>query len=597
MEIDNKSYYLRIALLASALIVLLVSRFLFLGEKPYHHDESLYAVEAWKYATKGTYKFSPMFHGPVLFHLHALLFKVFPINDLTGRLPIALIGLSLPILAYCLLRPLGFFPAFLAVLGLVLSSVVIYFSRFLGMDILMASLGLAFLLCLRQVVFSSSRQGFLLATIFLALMVCTKLNFLFYLFAFATFPWVWFYFAEGNLKQGGIRTWAEIRKRLPSIRWLGLQALLLFLVIYCLLYSSFGTNLRGIFDSVGKMIPYWIHQHKIQRIAGPFHYYLPILLVYELPLILGAVGLVLNFGARSMVMRKRLLAWLSWALLGTGVAALTWSGIGSFLEDLLHLNDPVHLLIFLLTIGVWFSVIPFHVARKEPWPTLFAHWSVVSFLLYSYAGEKVPWLTVHLVVPAWLYLASVFPSLLRWEDRRFATRALWIGVAVLCISGQAWLAYQIGFTRSADPRERLVFTHTSYEMKQLAQDIDRFSEKGEQHTVQATGKASWPLAWYFRDYRRWFWPELEFDKNPAILIDDWENKTNLDRTLRVAPPYYQSERVRLREWWEPDSKKATIRRLLAYFFHRKPFSPLGSQDIVIFVRNDLWPQWQKIRND
>src|SRR6266446_7306576 len=80
------------------LLLLLVSRFLFLGWKPYHHDESQYACFAMWNAQRGGYRFDPILHGPFHFYFQALLFKLLPINDLTGRLPVALAGVLTPIL-------------------------------------------------------------------------------------------------------------------------------------------------------------------------------------------------------------------------------------------------------------------------------------------------------------------------------------------------------------------------------------------------------------------------------------------------------------------------------------------------------------------
>ena len=50
----------------------LVLRLIDLGDKPFHHDESLHAWFAWQLVTGDGYHYDPVYHGPVQFYLIAL---------------------------------------------------------------------------------------------------------------------------------------------------------------------------------------------------------------------------------------------------------------------------------------------------------------------------------------------------------------------------------------------------------------------------------------------------------------------------------------------------------------------------------------------
>ena len=59
-------------------------RFFDLGTRALHHDESIHAQWSWS-LLQGTYKHSPIFHGPFYYHVQALVFFLFGANDYTSR--------------------------------------------------------------------------------------------------------------------------------------------------------------------------------------------------------------------------------------------------------------------------------------------------------------------------------------------------------------------------------------------------------------------------------------------------------------------------------------------------------------------------------
>jgi predicted membrane-bound mannosyltransferase/DNA-binding beta-propeller fold protein YncE len=109
-----------------------------LGSQALHHDESIHAQWSWA-LLQGNYHHSPIFHGPLYYHIQAAFFLVFGANDYTARLSPAIIGtvlVALPLLLRSRLGPVG---TFAAVALLAASPTLVYYSRFFREDIFMAA--------------------------------------------------------------------------------------------------------------------------------------------------------------------------------------------------------------------------------------------------------------------------------------------------------------------------------------------------------------------------------------------------------------------------------------------------------------------------
>src|SRR4051812_10744053 len=93
-------------LLWAALIALTVLvRFIALGDRPFHHDESQDAYFSYLFRQSGDYEYNPLLHGPLRFYLTALMYVLFGDTNFTARLAPALMGASMIGLCW-LLRPL-----------------------------------------------------------------------------------------------------------------------------------------------------------------------------------------------------------------------------------------------------------------------------------------------------------------------------------------------------------------------------------------------------------------------------------------------------------------------------------------------------------
>jgi predicted membrane-bound mannosyltransferase/streptogramin lyase len=124
-----------------------------------------------------------------------------------------------------------------------------------------------------------------------------------------------------------------------------------FFSIFFIFYTTLFTNENGLVSGLVGSLGYWIEQHGVQRGGQPLYYYLFVQVpIYEY---LPAIGSIM--------------AVIYWFRGSTVESALPGSEA-----------DP----------GQRFPVIGF-----------LAYWSFTSFAAYSFAGEKMPWLTVHIALP------------------------------------------------------------------------------------------------------------------------------------------------------------------------------------------------------
>jgi predicted membrane-bound mannosyltransferase/DNA-binding beta-propeller fold protein YncE len=162
------------------------------------------------------------------------------------------------------------------------------------------------------------------------------------------------------------------------------KAALGFHVVFLLLYTTFFTNSGGFVTGLLGSLGYWLEQQGVQRGSQPWYYYILIQIpVYEfLPALGSLLALYLGFRQRK----------------NTPPAESS---------DAAESDVP----------GARDSSLVF---------PMLLWWSVSSVIAYSYAGERMPWLTYHITLPMILLSAWGFHQLFQrmdWEGIRHARPA------------------------------------------------------------------------------------------------------------------------------------------------------------------------------
>ncbi|HEY9089875.1 MAG TPA: 6-bladed beta-propeller, partial [Anaerolineaceae bacterium] len=175
----------------------------------------------------------------------------------------------------------------------------------------------------------------------------------------------------------------------------------LFYAIFTVFYTTFFTNNRGFWTGMVGGLGYWLSQQEVQRGSQPLYYYALIQIpMYEYLAALGSL-LAFYFGIRY------------------GRFA-TFPGFAPARqpEDVFEETQARLLVEPALAEGVQAPVVDMPVIHPEdvvpadeeddddvdgprrlPVLTLLLYWAVTALLAYSVAGEKMPWLTVHIALP------------------------------------------------------------------------------------------------------------------------------------------------------------------------------------------------------
>ena len=135
------TYHLLISLI---LITAVLSRFIILGARVMSHDEVNHVVPAYTYYQGGGYRYDPVTHGPLQFHLITLSYVLFGDSDFSARIPDALFGIAVVAFAiFGFRRYLGRLGALIAGFLFTISPYITFYSRYTRNEIYIVFWGMA----------------------------------------------------------------------------------------------------------------------------------------------------------------------------------------------------------------------------------------------------------------------------------------------------------------------------------------------------------------------------------------------------------------------------------------------------------------------
>lgn len=255
------------------------------------------------------------------------------------------------------------------------------------------------------------------------------------------------YSAQGMLRTGIFLAILFVISLLIGYWWyrkLFLKAAALFYLIFVTFYTTFFSNGQGFFTGIIGSLGYWLSQQEVQRGGQPFYYYGMILIpLYEFLSVAGTIAAIYFASKYHKFFQKPCLV-LSESFENDkknpddekavvepekfpNVKNETVTEPDSILQeekasfesnftvDLNEIKEP--------------GLQPLWQDGKIPTLTLFFFWSLSALLAYSIAGEKMPWLTVHIAIPLALSAAWGIGYLL--ETIAWKKIISWYGLAAL----------------------------------------------------------------------------------------------------------------------------------------------------------------------
>ncbi len=313
-------------------------------------------------------------------------------------------------------------------------------------------------------------------------------------------------------------------------------ALLCGWAVFLVLFTVLFTNIRGgIGDGIWQGLYYWLQQQQVARGDQPWYYYLLLIPLYEqIGLVFGLVGVV------RCVLR------------------------------------PTRFRLFLV------------------------YWFLGNVFIYSWAAEKMPWLMIHMTMPMMLLgaiglepaIMTVFQLLKGWLGRAKTTNELVptgvstaipvlrpqpragsvAGVTAIVTTVLALLLlaptlqnmFQVTYVHYADgPHEMMIYVQTTTDVNTIMAKVDELDQKfyGGNHQIPIglTDDATWPYAWYLRDYTNVC---FQFPNGcPATAKTIPVIITGGDTLASFQTQYggiYAFQQYKMRTWWDEGYKPPPV---------------------------------------
>jgi predicted membrane-bound mannosyltransferase/DNA-binding beta-propeller fold protein YncE len=406
-----------------------------LGGRALHHDESLHATYSWYLYDGRGYTHDPMMHGPFQFHAGALAFILFGPSDFVARVPAALFGTGIVALVSLLRGHLGRLGALAAALFIAVSPTLLYFSRFDREDIYTAFWTLALVVAIWRYLAERRNLWLYLGAAFMAFSFATKettymtvaifLSFLEVMVALDLLDQMRRQRSEGGppgremdrLEAGSILVWLLVFSWLLVILWpllttlrrrWGLHRMPATGIPLLVLGTLAAPQYAGMLQLIGDHVPLIPGNSGYQSSA-------------ELPLRNASVTVLLILSLYiGLLWNPRV--WLISAAAFYGVYVLLfttffsnpagfWTGIWGSTDYWIEQQSvrrgeqPIFYYFMLLPVyefltlllamagAVWLAF------RRNAFTLFLIFWVVGSLIAFTMAGEKMPWLTVHMALP------------------------------------------------------------------------------------------------------------------------------------------------------------------------------------------------------
>ena len=385
----EKAFYLLLIVLA------ITTRFWDLGARAISHDESWHANWSWKlYAGQG-YRHDPASHGPFLFEANALIHLLFGVNDYTARVVPALFGVILVALPYLFRKWLGRTGALIASVLFLISPSLLFYSRYIRNDVYIVVWTLLLIFAVFRYLEERKSFHLYLLVVILSLSFCTKENTFITGIVLGSFVVLLFFVQWLGDRERAIKSFPSfelallmatlvlpllaavpvkyllradpldysqagiVRSGVTFLVLVAISAIIgvwwdwkrwltsagIFYGIFIVLYTTFFTNGQGFATGVLGSLGYWLAQQDVQRGSQPWFYYFILMPMYEfVPLLFSFMGLGYYAVARRKGDEKK---------------------------------------------G----------APSVPFVPFLIYWLIGSLALYTWAGERMPWLVVHPVLP------------------------------------------------------------------------------------------------------------------------------------------------------------------------------------------------------
>jgi uncharacterized protein (TIGR03663 family) len=279
--------------------------------------------------------------------------------------------------------------------------------------------------------------------------------------------------------------------------------------------------------------------HNQQRLGGPMYFYIPLFLLYEIPIfILALVGTIqfITAGFHPVLFFRKVKNWFR-----ERRYTLPVNDLASLTRQQMRNGQDVN-------------------KKYEEFFRFCIVWMIGTMALYAFVGEKVPWLIIAQLLP----MIFVATYRLNWQKTAFALA----GCLFLIV-----MTWHVAFI-PVDINEPIVQVQNSEDLREVMGLMDNTS------LVIIASEHYWPLPWYYRGdiwlKKIVFYGNLTdvgtlTQKDPGVIIlHDTESYPSI--------PGYTKKTYKLSYWFPFNDND---KRLLEYYLRRD--GKMGSINIDVFT--------------
>jgi len=565
-----------VGLYAVIVLVALAIRLWALGARAIHYDEGLHVLYAWRLFTGLGYHHEAWMHGPFQFYGTYPIYWLFGAGAFTARLLPVIFGTALVILPCFLRKQLGRWGALAVSVLITFSPVLLYYSRYARNDIYIAFWSLLLVVCMWRYFEEKKARYLYIGAAALSLSFCTKEVTYITVGIFVLFLFI---ISAKELAGRGRRRF-DLKGLSPHSEYL-----ILIGTLALPLFSTFIGLIPGI------EIPSGFHWAKL----------LTIILFF---IFSAVVGLRWNWRRWliSVLIFYSIFIFLYTSIftnISSGLVSGFWGSADYWIEQhgVARGGQPWFYYIMLLPIYEFlplffaFSGAIYHTIKGNLFSRFLVYWTVLALVIYTYAGEKMPWLSLHIALPV-ILLGGMFIGQLLQEApnlkgaRAWVIRGVTVLVLLLLLPFSIHVAFQENYQKSDEPPQMLFYAGISSDVPPIMAEIDKLAQKtgeGKQLAITIDGELFYDgPAWYLRDYKN-----IDFSISQpkgSVLIIHTSSENDVDKSY--LEKYGEGQKFHHLIWFPEEYRDFDLGWWWDYFFHRETRGPYWSQEgIVYFLSN------------
>ena len=614
-----KTHFTReVAVYLALMLIAFIMRLWHLGDRAIHYDEGIHVTCGLNiFSNPAGWCLDPWVHGPFQFIGTGIVYSIFGQSEFTARLLPAIFGTAIVVLPFFLRRQLGRWGALAVAILLAFSPFFLYYSRYARDDIYFAFFTLLLVVCIWNYIADRRQRWLYIGVAALSLSFCalesTYMNLA--IIAFFLFLLVVISFLKHLIsmedKARRIRRvfgrrmilatlkslvswkdWAlRIGKFLNRLKRSSPQAEILLLL---------GTLTLPLFAA---FINLFLGKHPINDLSNTW----AIALTAVLFLISAAVGLMWNPGrwlvAAAIFWGLFIIVWSVFFTHMHGVAVGLWGDAAYWIGQHSVARGGQPWFYYLMIIPIYeflpllfaFAGAIYYAVKGSLFSRFLVYWAVASFIIYSFYGEKMPWVSLSIVLPVIALGGMFFGFLLegvKWKRTvQIAVRSGLAVVILVLFSCTAYVACKESYQVQDTPRQMLFYAGISADVPRIAAKIDELARTtGEGYNLSITVESSiydsgW--RWYLRDYTDVETPDLSsitsVPKGSVLILD----AGHVPADSQYLEKYDAGERIKTLIWPPEDYKSGfKFGWWWNYFLHRDAGDYLKREAVVYFLKGE-----------